>query len=82
MNWPASGATSEGDQSSSPPPSPRSFLRLECCVGIWWLGFAVWGFGIRVYRGTSLIRKRTPLGPYCRSMPRVVGGHKGVGVFL
>ena len=26
------------------------------------------------YRGTSLMRKRTPLGPYCRSMPRVLGG--------
>ena len=28
-----------------------------------------------VYRGTSLIRKRTPLGPYRRPMPRgVLGG--------
>ena len=26
------------------------------------------------YRGTSLIRKRTPLGPYRRPMPRVLGG--------
>jgi len=26
------------------------------------------------YRGTSLIRKRTPLGPYRRRMPRVLGG--------
>ena len=26
------------------------------------------------YRGTSLIRKRTPLGPYRRLMPRVLGG--------
>ena len=25
------------------------------------------------YRGTSLIRKRTPLGPYRRTMPRVLG---------
>ena len=25
-------------------------------------------------RGSSLIRKRTPLGPYCRPMPRVIGG--------
>ena len=25
------------------------------------------------YRGTSLIRKRTPLGPYSRPMPRVLG---------
>ena len=26
------------------------------------------------YRGTSLTRKRTPLGPYRKSMPRVLGG--------
>jgi len=26
------------------------------------------------YRGTSLIRKRIPPGPYLRSMPRVLGG--------
>ena len=26
------------------------------------------------YRGTSLIRKCTPLGPYRRPMPRVLGG--------
>ena len=34
--------------------------------------------------GTSLIRKRPPLGPYCRPtcMPRVLGGHRGLGVFL
>ena len=28
----------------------------------------------QVYRGTSLTRKRTPLGPYRRPMPRVLGG--------
>jgi len=33
------------------------------------------------YRGTSLIRKRTPLGPYCRPMPRVLGGSYGGGRF-
>ena len=27
-----------------------------------------------IYRGTSLIGKRTPLGPYRRTMPRVLGG--------
>jgi len=27
-----------------------------------------------VYRGTSLTKKRTPLGPYRRSMPGVLGG--------
>ena len=26
------------------------------------------------YRGTSLKRKRNPLGPYSRTMPRVLGG--------
>ena len=26
------------------------------------------------YRGTSLTRKRPPLGPYRRPMPRVLGG--------
>ena len=33
-------------------------------------------------RGTSLIRKRTPLGPYRRPMPRVLGGSYGRGRFL
>ena len=28
----------------------------------------------KVYRGTSLTRKCTPLGPYRRTMPRVPGG--------
>ena len=28
-------------------------------------------------RGTSLIRKRTPLGPYRRPVPRVLGGFPG-----
>ena len=32
-----------------------------------------WGV-VSNYRGTSLIRKLTPLGPYRRPMPRVVGG--------
>ena len=34
------------------------------------------------YRGTSLIRKRNPLGPYRRPMPRVLGGSSGGGHFL
>jgi hypothetical protein len=33
------------------------------------------------YRLISLIRKRTPLGPYRRPMPRVIGGHRGVVIF-
>ena len=28
----------------------------------------------KAYRGTSLVRKRTPLGPYCRLVLRVLGG--------
>jgi hypothetical protein len=31
-----------------------------------------------VYKGTSLTRKRAPLGPYRRPMPRVLGGSYGV----
>ena len=34
------------------------------------------------YRGTSLIRKRTSLGPYRRPMSRVLGGSQGGGHFL
>ena len=34
------------------------------------------------YRGTSLTRKRTLLGPYRRPMPRVLGGVLGCFVFL
>ena len=34
-----------------------------------------------VYRGTSLIRKRIPLKPYRRPMPRVLWWFKGVGFF-
>jgi hypothetical protein len=32
-------------------------------------------------RGTSLIRKRTPLGPFRRPMPRVLWGSSGGGAF-
>ena len=34
------------------------------------------------YRGTSLIRNRTPLGPYCRPMPRALKESRGGGLFL
>ena len=33
------------------------------------------------YRGTSFVRTRTPLGPYRRPTPRVLGGPRGAGVF-
>jgi hypothetical protein len=39
-------------------------------------------FNIDDYRGTSLIRKRTHLGPYRRPMPKVLRAPGGVGVFL
>ena len=55
--------------------------------GAYSLGFRVEGLGLRVlgfrawgcrysgtYRGTSHTRKRTPLGPFRRPMPRVLGG--------
>ena len=35
-----------------------------------------------LYRGTSLSRKLSPLGPYRRPMPRVLGGSWGVRVLL
>ena len=37
---------------------------------------------LAVYRGTSLVRKRTPLGPYRRPIPKVLGGSEGDGRFL
>ena len=35
-----------------------------------------------LYRGTSLIRNRGPLGPYSRTIPRALWGSSAVGVFL
>ena len=35
-----------------------------------------------MYRGTSPIRQRTPLGPYRRPMPRVLGGGYAYGRVL
>ena len=37
---------------------------------------------VLLYRGTSPIRKRTPLGPCRGNMPRVIGGSSGDGRFL
>ena len=34
--------------------------------------FRIQGLGLRVYMGTSLKRKRTPLGPYGRPIPRAL----------
>ena len=40
--------------------------------------FGVWGLGFRVYRGTSLMRKRPPprttIGPWAWAYCRVLGG--------
>jgi len=38
--------------------------------------------GEDVYRGYPLPRNRTPLGPYRRHMPRVLGGSWGGRCFL
>ena len=35
-----------------------------------------------VYRGTSPMRKRPPLGPYSRAVPRILGGSEGGWRFL
>ena len=35
-----------------------------------------------LYRGTSLTRKRSTLGPYRKPMPRVLGGAQGGWRFL
>ena len=40
------------------------------------------GTAVSAYRGASLIRKCTPLGPYRRPMPRLLGGSYGGGCFL
>jgi len=46
-------------------------------------GCAVWSCErVRVYRGTSLTRTCTPLGPYRGPMPRVLRGSWGGGRFL
>ena len=38
--------------------------------------------GRQSYRGTSLIRKRLPLGPYSRPIPRALWWSMGGGLFL
>ena len=46
---------------------------VEGPVGV--AGRAEWdGVNSKPYRGTSLMRKRNPLGPYCRPVPRALGG--------
>ena len=37
---------------------------------------------VPLYRGSSLTRKRNPLGPYRRLLPRVLGESQGGGRFL
>ena len=38
--------------------------------------------GAKGYRGASLTRKRAPLGPYRRPMPRILRGSQGDGCFI
>jgi len=38
--------------------------------------------GLRVYRGTSLMRERSPLGPYSMHMPRALWWSYGGGCLL
>ena len=44
--------------------------------------FLDYDVGIALYRGTLLIRKRPPLGPYNSPMPRALWGSWGGGRFL
>ena len=45
-------------------------------------GFVVWVLGCRVYRGTSLISNCNLLGPYSRTVPRVLWWPWGGVLFL
>ena len=38
--------------------------------------------GAELYRGNSCTKKRAPLDPYRRPMPRFLEGSEGVGLFL
>ena len=40
------------------------------------------GSGVGLYRGTSLIRNNPTLGPYSRTIPRVLWWSGGGGLFL
>ena len=66
----------------------REFLLLAVkagCVRTFKLMFAEKIVGSRTfndYRGSLLVRKRNPLGPYRRPMHRVLGGSQGGGCFL
>jgi hypothetical protein len=44
-------------------------------------GFEIWGSGFRDYKGTSLIRKRLPVGPYSSPLPRALWWSYGGGAF-
>ena len=59
------------------PRAPAIEVRLEHVVQ-----HLLGGWEFVVYRGTSHTRKRTPLGPYRRPLPRVLGGSQGGGCFL
>jgi hypothetical protein len=67
-------------------PGRAPVARAGECMSCWRIsgrggGVGGWGSnGSRTtldYRGTSLTRKRTPLGPYRRPMPRALGDFQG-----
>ena len=51
--------------------SGLGYLPVHLHVLAW---FRLQGLGVRVYRGTSLIRNSTALGPYSRAVPGPGGG--------
>ena len=65
---------------SSWPSWPKASYARDVCGGAG--GGTTGSRKVRPYRGTSLTRKRTPLGPYHRPVPESLGGPGGVGVFL
>ena len=53
-------------------PDPRLVEAVSVRSGLRVASLCEAGFGVQVYRGTSLIGKRTPLRPYHRPMSRVL----------
>ena len=57
-------------------------LLLDAMVGMEVVEAATAADTVEADRGTWLVRKRTPLRPYSRPVPRVIGGSFGGGYFL
>ena len=66
----------------APHTAPKVFARCNLTFGERIAVHRVDSYSLCRYRGTSPIRKRTPLGPYRRPMPRILGGSEGGGRFL